>query len=33
MRQARFSQEQIIHALKEQEAKAKTADSGRRLGV
>lgn len=33
MRKNRFSEEQIIHALKEHEAGTKTADIWRRLGV
>ena len=33
MRTSRFSEEQIIHALKEQEAGTKTAEICRRLGV
>ena len=33
MRKSRFSEEQIIHALKEHAAGAKTADICRRLGV
>jgi len=33
MRKSRFSEEQIIHALKEHEEGIKTADICRRLGV
>ena len=33
MRKSRFSEEQIIHALKEHEAGIKTADISRRLGI
>jgi len=33
MRKSRFSEEQIIHALKEHKAGTKTADICRRLGV
>ena len=33
MRKSRFSEEQIIHALKEHEAGTKTADISRRLGI
>jgi len=33
MRKNRFSEEQVIHAVKEHEAGTKTADISRRLGV
>jgi len=33
MRKSRFSEEQIIYALKEHEAGTKTADISRRLGI
>ena len=33
MRKSRFSEEQIIHALKEHEAGTETADISRRLGI
>ncbi len=33
MRKSRFSEEQIIHALKEHEAGTKTVDISRRLGI
>jgi len=33
MRKSRFSEEQIIHALKEHEAGTRTADISRRLGI